>query len=171
MSVMSDCAISLDCALEYADRGWHVLACKPGEKDPYFPLAPKAYLSATNDRTVIEAMFDKKPNINIGIAAIQSGLVIIDIDNRNLLTETGLKLAQQLRNIDTWTVRTGDGFHLYFADPGNVRIPGKIREGIETKHKGYVVAAPSRHPNGSYYQVINETDPAPLPLKLLGLRP
>lgn len=34
MSVMSDASVTYDAALEYADRGWHVLACKPGGKDP-----------------------------------------------------------------------------------------------------------------------------------------
>lgn len=167
MSTMSELAITMYQALDYAEKGWHVLPVKPNGKDPYFDLAPRAYLSATNDAATIENWFDRRPDINIGIAAIQSGLIIVDVDHRTL-GKPGEALLPDLP--ESYTVRTGDGFHVYYLDPGNLRVPGKIVEGIELKHKGYVVAAPSTHPNGSTYTITNDRDPIPFPVELLSAR-
>lgn len=152
-------------AIDYAERGWAVLPIRAGDKVPHFPFAPRAYLSATRDLDTITAWFDKVPNLNLGIAAIQSGLVVVDIDHRTLDTR-GEALLERLP--DTYKVRTGDGFHCYYLDPRGVPFPGKLANGVEIKHRGYVVAAPSIHPNGSTYTVLDDRDPAAFPLDLLG---
>jgi len=41
-------------------------------------------------------------------------------------------------------------------------FPGKWREGVDIKWNGYVVAAPSKHPSGSYYLVDDLTDIKPI---------
>lgn len=172
MSVMSTCSITLDAAHSYIERGWHVLACQPKGKDPYFPLAPRAYLSATDSHYDIDEWFDQKPNINIGIAAIQSGLIIVDLDHRSFEDQIPWDLEDRLaEEAPTYTVKTGDGWHLYYSDPGNLpRIPGKIGPGIDIKYKGYVVAAPSTHPSGTTYQTTSDITPAPFPTWLLNAR-
>jgi hypothetical protein len=40
---------------------------------------------------------------------------------------------------------------------------GTLDQGIDVKWKGYVVAAPSIHPNLSTYDVIMDIDPVELP--------
>ena len=143
-------------AIKYAQRGWAVMACQPKSKEPDFNLMKRAYLSATTDVEQIEAMFDISPNGNIGIALSTSGLIVIDIDYRN----GGVRLPE-FEN--TYTVSTGDGLHLYYrTNPAN-SFYGKYAEGIDIKHKGYVVAAPSIHPNGKTYTVIDDRDPIELP--------
>jgi hypothetical protein len=143
-------------ALEYALRGWAVMACQARSKEPNFSLMKRAYLSATTDTEQIEAMFELLPDTNIGIAVSTSGLIVIDIDYRN--GGSPLPVFEP-----TYTVSTGDGLHLYYrTNPAN-SFYGKYADGIDIKHKGYVVAAPSIHPNGKTYTVIDGRDPIELP--------
>ena len=147
---------SRQAALEYADRGWAVLPLLPNKKDPHFDLCQRAYLSATTDQKLINFWFDYDNNINIGIAGYQSGLVVFDIDYRN-----GGELLPEFE--PTYTVQTGDGLHLYYkANKADV-FKGKLFEGIDIKWKGYVAAAPSIHPSGATYTVIDDREPVVVP--------
>lgn len=170
MSTMSDCAIVCDAAHDHLERGWHVLAVQPRGKDPYFRYAPKAYLSATDNHADIDEWFNQKPNLNIGIAARQSGLIILDLDHRDF-DQRAWDLEDQLtEQHPTYTVRTADGWHRYYdatTIPAGLRIPGKLCAGIDIKYNGYVVAAPSTHPSGATYRVTNDCAPVPFPLELL----
>ncbi len=143
-------------ALDLADRGWHVLPLLPQMKDPHFGLCQRAYLSATTDKKLINFWFDFDPNINLGIGCYQSGLVVFDIDYRN-----GGSLLKEFES--TYTVKTGDGLHLYYrANAGDV-FRGKLIDGIDIKWRGYVATAPSIHPSGARYTVIDDRDPIVVP--------
>jgi hypothetical protein len=143
-------------ALEYADRGWAVMPLLPNKKDPHFDLCRRAYLSATTDHKLINFWFDYDTNINIGIACSTSGLVVFDIDYRN-----GGQLLEQFE--PTYTVKTGDGLHLYYATSPAAVYRGKLSDGIDIKYKGYVAAAPSIHPSGARYTVIDDRNPVAVP--------
>jgi hypothetical protein len=117
-------------------------------------------LGATTDEALIEFWFDVDPTANIGIACITSGLVVFDVDFRNggeILEEFG----------QTYTVQTGDGFHYYYQANQSLSFRGSLESGIDIKHKGYVAAAPSIHPNGKIYTVINDIEPAMITVELL----
>jgi len=146
-------------ALDYAERGWAVLPLLPRKKDPHFDLAQRAYLSATTDSKLINFWFDYDQNINIGIACYQSGLVVFDIDCRN-----GGKLLPIFQ--PTYTVETSDGLHLYYKANKNDVFRGKLTDGIDIKWKGYVVTAPSIHPSGARYRVIDDRNPVVMPREL-----
>ena len=146
-------------ALEYAAKGWSVLPLLPGKKDPHFDLCQRAYLSATTDEKLINFWFDYDANINIGIACATSGLVVFDIDYRN-----GGELLEQFE--PTYTVQTGDGLHLYYATSPAGIYRGKLADGIDIKYKGYVAAAPSIHPSGARYTVIDDRDPVAVPKQI-----
>ena len=147
---------SRQAALEYADRGWAVMPLLPNKKDPHFDLCQRAYLSATTDQKLINFWFNYDNNINIGIAGYQSGLVVFDIDYRN-----GGELLPEFE--PTYTVQTGDGLHFYYkANKADV-FKGKLFEGIDIKWKGYVAAAPSIHPSGATYTVIDDREPVVVP--------
>lgn len=151
-------------ASEYVDRGWWVLPLKAGDKTPH-PLASRGYLSATRNMELIERWFERAGGrLNVGIAAVQSGLVIVDVDNRNL-DERGRAVRDKLP--DTYTVTTGDGEHRYYVATPQTRYPGKAANGIDIKHRGYVVAPPSVHPNGTRYHVTHDIEPVPAPDALL----
>ena len=146
-------------ALEYADRGWAVMPLLPNKKDPHFDLCRRAYLSATTDHKLINFWFDYDSNINIGIACSTSGLVVFDIDYRN-----GGELLKQFE--PTYTVKTGDGLHLYYATSPAAVYRGKLADGIDIKYKGYVAAAPSIHPSGARYTVIDDRNPVAVPQEI-----
>jgi hypothetical protein len=146
-------------ALEYADRGWAVMPLLPNKKDPHFDLCRRAYLSATTDHKLINFWFDYDTNINIGIACSTSGLVVFDIDYRN-----GGQLLEQFE--PTYTVKTGDGLHLYYATSPAAVYRGKLSDGIDIKYKGYVAAAPSIHPSGARYTVIDDRNPVAVPQEI-----
>jgi hypothetical protein len=147
---------SREVALEYANKGWAVLPLLPKKKDPHFDLCQRAYLSATTDQKLINFWFDYDEKINLGIACYQSGMVVFDIDFRN-----GGNIDE--RFAPTYTVKTGDGYHLYYkANPTDV-FAGKLETGIDIKWKGYVATAPSIHPSGATYKVIDDRNPVAMP--------
>ena len=148
----------IEAAEQYIDKGWWVLPCLPKSKEPHFGLIKRAYLDATNDIETVKLWAKLDPNMNVGINAIKSGLVILDIDFRN-----GGEI--DLSWDKTYTIKTGDGFHLYYQDTH----PGQYRSsltGVDIKYKGYVVAAPSIHPSGHHYEIVDESPVAPLPKQL-----
>lgn len=147
-------------ALGYAKNGWHVLPLLPKSKVPHFDLVNRGYLSATTDTELVKFWFAHDKDINIGIACAQSELVVIDIDYRNGGKRT-------LDMTETYEVETGNGLHLYYRAPSDAQFKGTLGNGIDIKHKGYVVAAPSMHPNGKAYQVTRDIAPANIPATLL----
>lgn len=151
-------------AIEYAERGWAVMPLQAKSKKPHFTLAPRAYLSATTDLDTIESWYAHGRDLNLGIAAAPSGLVIVDIDRRTL-DDHGH--AKRLLLPETYTVETADGWHLYYLDEGR-SYAGKIANGLEVKHRGYVAAPPSVHPTGIHYTVALDIDPVPFPVSAFG---
>lgn len=149
----------LDAALTYARRGWAVMPVAPQSKEPHHHLIRRAYLSATTDEYEIARWFYIDPNANLGISCIASNLVVVDIDYRN-----GGKRLDFMT--DTYTVKTGDGLHLYYKAHPSQTFAGVYGQGIDIKHRGYVVTAPSVHPNGQRYQVIDDREPEVVPREL-----
>ena len=150
-----DAVNTLKAAEEYIDKGWWVLPCLPKSKEPHFGLIKRAHLDATNDLELVKFWLKMDPNLNLGINAIKSGLVILDVDCRNSgLIEPDWDL--------TYTVKTADGWHLYYKADEEVTYKAVIT-GVDIKYKGYVVAAPSIHPSGARYEVIEDAKVADLP--------
>ena len=143
-------------AHDYIDRGWAVMPLKSRSKEPNHNLIRRAYLDATLDLYKATRWFYQDPTANLGISCIASNLVVIDIDYRN-----GGALNELLP--PTYTVETGDGLHLYYKAHPSMRFPGTLWQGVDVKHRGYVVAAPSLHPNGKPYRVIDDRDPVMVP--------
>jgi hypothetical protein len=110
--------------------------------------------AATTDVKTIREWWDSWPNANIGIATGRdSGVFVVDVDG-----EEGRKSLERLKQEHGWdaktlTARTGKGFHLYFANPGE-RVKNRVRllPGIDVRGEGgYVVAPPSVHASGVTY--------------------
>jgi hypothetical protein len=151
---------TLEIASEYVDNGWFVLPIKPSSKEPVTRLVRNGFKSATNDLTVVEEWLQAEPEMNLGIACEMSGLLVIDVDYRNM-TPDSWSLAKQVFQ-ETMMVETGDGVHLYFQASGLSGVRGKLDFGLDIKYKGYVVAAPSFHSNGKQYEA-NGLKPVVLP--------
>jgi hypothetical protein len=174
----------LDAALGYARRGWRVFPVAPGRKKP--PAVRDWETRATTDPARIERAWTAGA-FNIGIACGPSGLVVVDLDRPKPretpplayrhpgIRDGGDVLAalceanDQPLPVDTYTVRTGSGgTHLYFAAPPDVTLrntAGRLGWLIDTRaHGGYVIAAGSTVGGcGCGYELLIDTDPAPLP--------
>jgi hypothetical protein len=146
-------------ATEYAQQGLSVLPLEPRGKRPIGRLVKRGHLSASADPEVVGSWWAKVPDANIGIACSLSGIVVFDIDRRN-----GGERPDCLP--DTFTVETGDGEHLYYCAPADFSPAQVDDEGIDVKWNGYVVAAPSIHPNGKTYSVARQDVVRALPSDL-----
>ena len=163
---------TLDAALAYAGRGWHVLPVKARDK---IPGSPHGKDDATTDPARIRAWFFKTPATNVGIATGKvSGIVVLDVDAVKSGLETLARLESEHGRLpNTLTAITGGGGrHFFFAHPGRkVGNRAGIAPGLDVRGDGgYVVAAPSVHKSGKTYSWVDPNAPiAELPDWLLTL--
>lgn len=140
-------------ALELASNGLFVFPCIPKSK---IPACPNGFLDATTDRVQIEQWWISQPTANIGIACAKSGLVVIDNDPRHGGNETLAALECEIgappRTVETKTGGADGGRHLFFRAPTRSKFLGQLGRGVDLRHNGYVVAAPSVHPSGGVYR-------------------
>jgi len=144
-------------ALGFAGRGVRVFPLIPGRKEP---ITKHGHNDATVDPAQIQAWWARTPNANLGLATgATSGLVVVDLDNKN--GKHGTKvfetfLAEHNDTLPPSRVRTTTGgVHLYFRHPGKgVYIPctsDQLGRGIDVRGDGgYIVAPPSRTQKGVY---------------------
>ncbi|MFF3300818.1 bifunctional DNA primase/polymerase [Streptomyces sp. NPDC002908] len=179
----------LAAALDAAERGWHVFPLRRADKRPALHGATtcpgtgecmgghrKPEQRATTDPERIRAAWSAGA-FNVGIATGPSGLVVIDLDTVKAKdpkgTPDGVASLQALceragQTVPaTYRTRTASGgHHLYFTAPGRARLgnsAGRLGKHIDTRaHGGYVVSAGSTLPNGAY-EVVDPTEPVPLP--------
>jgi KaiC/GvpD/RAD55 family RecA-like ATPase len=158
----------LEAALQYALRGWHVCPLLPRGKEPDGRLVRNGHHSATRDEETIRSWWSRSPDANVAISLEPSGLVVLDVDVKDeRWTESLSALEGELPS--TLQVDTGSGgmhdFYLRGDAPAARKI--RFRPGLDLLGKGYVVAAPSIHPNGEPYVWRDERAPiAPLPAVL-----
>ena len=162
---------TLDCALQYAELGWSVLpvwgvnddgTCRcglpndaPGHKvgkHPQANLAPRGHLDATSNPHLIRDWFSTDPTANIGISLADSGLIALDIDPRNGGDTTLEKIEQEhgVLYSDCVAVTQSGGEHRLFRAEENTSYPSSIGPGLDLKHHGYIVVAPSLGELGPY---------------------
>jgi hypothetical protein len=161
----------LQAALEYAAMGYAVFPLhnplpdsKCSCRNPYcksvgkHPRTRSGVLSATTNTETIRKWWSQWPDANIAIATgKKSGIIVIDVDADRGGEETLRLLEEQNDKLPpTSTVITGRGRHLYFTYPEHQTVRNshdKLGPGIDVKSdNAYVVAPPSRHPNGRVYQ-------------------
>lgn len=152
-------------ALAYAERGWAVFPCKPGEK---VPATPHGCKDATTDRRQIERWWTSE--FNIGIATGEpSRLWVLDIDGPEGL-DAVIDLGHGIPGTLTAETPSG-GWHLVFTDPGGLgNTASKLGAKVDSRGDGgYIVAAPSIHPNGGRYRWGGKQTPEPVPGWLIRL--
>ena len=131
-------------AHEYADRGWSVFCCKPGEK---VPDTPHGFKDATTDHDQIRRWWQDRPDRNVAIATGSAGIDVLDIDVRP--DRTGytafhrLGAAGLLTGYSRVVSTPSGGMHVYFASSGRAggSVPAAL---VDFKADGgYVLAPPS----------------------------
>src|SRR5579885_410786 len=162
----------LSAALAYGERGWRVFPlhnlvrggrCSCGKatcsSTAKHPRTRSGLKDASNRLPVIRAWWEQWPQANIGIATgARSGFVVLDVDPRDHGDESFIELQQRYGALpDTLSASTGGGGkHHLFQHPGGdvvLRNVTALLPGIDIKADGgYIVAAPSLHASGAYYQ-------------------
>lgn len=156
----------LAAALTASAQGWSVFPLVPGEKVP----AVRGWeLRATIDPRQIRRWWAGDARNNIGIAAGKSGLIVIDLDGgrgdspppqfagarggADVLAMLASAAGESMP-VDTYTVATPGGRHLYFRLPDGVTCrnsAGSLGWRVDSRSTGgYVVAAGSVREQGPY---------------------
>jgi hypothetical protein len=138
------------------------------------PLTPRGCKDATADLERVAKWWQRWPEANVGVACgAPAGLFVVDLDGL-VGAAAFVELQRRYGALPaTLWARTGSGgWHAYFrhvAGLGN--SAGKLAPHVDTRGDGgYVVAPPSRHPNGNRYRWHKpDTRPAELPGWLLRL--
>ncbi len=168
-----------DQALQYASFGWPVLplhaienghcscndaACSsPGKH----PRNTHGLTNASTNPDQVDNWWKRWPDANIGIVTgAASGIVVVDIDPRHGGDDTWDDLvAQNGRIPDTLETMTGGGGrHIIFNYPGwkvpNDSLGKFFGRGVDLRGDGgYIVAPPSNHLSGKYYEWEASSDP------------
>lgn len=152
MEQKTDLSTTKAAAKHYAEIcSWAVFSCVGGAKHPATQHGCK---DATKDSVELEAMFE--PGHNLGVATgTASGLFVLDIDGAEgeaSLTQLVTEHGELPRTVTVQTPRGGR--HLYFRLPEGQKIrnsASKLGTKLDVRGEGgYVVAPPSRLPNGVY---------------------
>lgn len=143
----------VDHALALAAHGFAVFPLQARSKEPY--PKTRGLLDASRDADQICRWWEIAPESNIGLRP-DDGVMVIDVDPRNDGHATLTKLERQHGPLpDTLVARTGgDGLHAFYLVPEGLSWPKELAPGIDLKgHRGYVLAAPSVHPDtGKLYE-------------------
>lgn len=136
----------------YAARGWYVLPVGKNKA----PIAGYGFKSSSCDPKTIKTIWHEHPDAGVAVSCEASGLVVLDCDPRNggdvslkKLCDADPAFAQVLAStaqVDT----QGGGKHFYFLAHAATIYPGKLGQGLDIKHRGYVVAPPSVGLSGKY---------------------
>lgn len=145
---------------------------------------------ASDDEMVVDAWWTNNPGYNIGVYCQPSGFFVIDIDPRSGGLESFEKFDAEVgagalpKTVMAYTGsythkgKPARGLHMFYrCDPEEVLI-GNLKNlglsGIDIKHNGYVLLAPSRHFSGVTYDWVEghapwEIQMAEAPEELLSL--
>lgn len=147
----------LEQALAYAKRGLSVIQVGSDKK----PIKDwKEFQDRIATEEEIKDWYKRLPNSNVGIVTGKiSGITVVDV-------EAGGDISKWP---ETFTVKTGGGgYHLYYKYQEGVRNGARICELTDIRGDGgYVVAPPSRHQSGNYYEVVKRVPMAGFPIDIL----
>jgi hypothetical protein len=154
----------IEAAVAYAGRGLPVFPCK-GK----VPLTEHGFQDASTDAEAVLTWWTRWPDASVGIPTGKvSGLVVLDVDVQHGGARTLAEVERKHRKLPTApeVLTGGGGKHIYFAHPGwEVQSSaGKIGPGIDVRGDGgYLIAPPSRHPNGREYRWLTSGSKLELP--------
>ncbi|RWR44976.1 hypothetical protein EOW65_17685 [Sinirhodobacter ferrireducens] len=148
-------------ALAYAGRGWKVCPLRDGTKSDHL-TGHGGYHNATSDPDQVRKWWMQWPDANIGLNLEASGLVVLDADTYK--PDCGWQNYIEGREAP-WTLiqksARGGTHYIYQAEQG-VEYLGKLCQGVDIKHKGYILLEPSTFEGGQYrFETDDEPEPCP----------
>lgn len=127
--------------------------------------------AATSDADKLSQYWEQNPDYNVGVYCRPSGFFVIDIDPRGGGSESFEKFEALVEGALPPTVEatTGEytigggrilrGRHLFYKCDESEDLIGNLSKaglkGIDIKHNGYVLIAPSRHFSGQCYEWVS----------------
>ena len=151
-------------ALGYARAGWAVFPVRPGTK---VPATANGHLAATTDLEQITAWWQDNPSYNIAMPMAANGLVAVDADTyKPECGWAGFAAAHEVPPTRIQRSASG-GVHYLFKSPSGAAYPGQLVAGVDVKHQGYLLVAPSVF-NGKAYRWETSDAIAPAPDWLRG---
>jgi Bifunctional DNA primase/polymerase, N-terminal len=175
---------ALAAAVAAAQRGWPVFPVERGGKRP---AVDRWEQRATTDLEVIERAWSGQwSGYNIGIPSGRAGLAVLDLDCHAGLPDDWRAIPGVKDGADvfacllewagesswpatTWARTPSGGYHLYLQQPPGQEIrnsAGLLGPGIDVRGTGGYVLAPGSVVGGRVYELLDDTDPAPMPLWL-----
>jgi AAA domain/Bifunctional DNA primase/polymerase, N-terminal/Primase C terminal 2 (PriCT-2) len=161
-------ASNVDTAIDHARRGFHVFPIADGTKDK--PLV-RWSKEATTDEAKIHGWWRKWPMANVGVATGPSGLLVVDVDNRDGKDGNGslddLELMWGDLPKTLTAVTASGGRHIYLLGSSRNSVC-KLGLGLDVRSAGgYVVAPGSRLDAGGDYRWETEAPVAEAPTWLV----
>ena len=145
-------------ALAFAEAGWPVFPCQPGQKTP---ATAHGYLDATTDPQQITRWFTRHPAANLAIATGAPGPDVLDVDQHGpagngYAAFNRLRRAGLLDGATAYVATPSGGLHAYFT--GTTQRNGHLAaHHLDFRsHGGYILAPPSQV-GGRPYQLIKTT--------------
>lgn len=165
----------------YAGLGWKILPChgivggrctcsrphaEPKDVGKH-PAISEWNVHSTDDPAQVSRWWSDNPDYNVGVHCSKSGFFVIDIDPRSGGPESFEKFEEIVEGALPPTVEaitgsyTADGRplrgrHLFYrCDPGEALVGNLSKmglKGVDIKHNGYVLVAPSHHFSGVDYE-------------------
>ena len=177
----------------YASQGWQILPCHgivdgrctcnqkhEESKDIGKHPAINAWnRESTSDIVKLNNWWETNPEFNIGVNCKTSGFFVIDIDPRSGGEDSFEKFEAYVEGAlpPTAEATTGrydingkviNGRHLFYKCDINEDLIGNLSKlgfkGIDIKHNGYVLIAPSRHFSGVTYEWVEGKEPWNTPI-------
>jgi Bifunctional DNA primase/polymerase, N-terminal len=142
-------------ALAYADRGWPVFPCLPGQK---IPATEHGFLDATTDQQRITEWFARQGGWNLAIATGAPGPDVLDVDQHGPAGNgfgafARLRAAGLLEGASGYVRTPSGGVHAYFT--GSAQRNGHLPDWhLDFRSAGGYVLAPPSQVSGRTYQRI-----------------
>lgn len=111
------------------------------------------FWAATTDPDLIHKWWTEEPDANVGAPCKLNEWAVIDVDPRNGGYKSLCALEKRVGVLPgtTTQITGGGGLHELYLSPG-FDLPGEPFPGIDFKHNGYILLAPSVHSSGNRYQ-------------------
>jgi len=177
----------------YSSQGWQILPCHGivegrctcGQKHEEskdigkHPAINAWNRESTSDLAKLNSWWESNPEYNIGVNCKTSGFFVIDIDPRSGGEDSFEKFEAYVEGAlpPTAEATTGKyeingkiiyGRHLYYKCDVSEDLIGNLSKlgfkGIDIKHNGYVLTAPSRHFSGVTYEWVKGKEPWNIPM-------
>ncbi|MEU9405069.1 bifunctional DNA primase/polymerase [Streptomyces sp. NPDC048281] len=109
--------------------------------------------AATTDVDLVHHWWTEQPDANIGAPCALNGWSVLDIDPRHQ-GDKSLAVLEARVGVLPGTVMQltgGGGLHIVYR-AASVSLPGTLGPGLDVKHNGYILLAPSVHSSGGKYR-------------------